>query len=77
MTKQQKPDFVTSWQVHPFPFEGSVIMATRLSSVAMRENNSDVIEVRLADKPDHLQVLQNQQVLGFSEQTWMDLEGET
>ncbi|XP_017307425.1 sushi domain-containing protein 2 isoform X2 [Ictalurus punctatus] len=54
---------------------GSVVMATRLSSVAMKENNSDVIEVRLADKPDHLQVLQNRQVLSFSEQTWMDLEG--
>lgn len=74
------------WQkqrVHFFEFvtsvslQGSVVMATRLSSVAMKENNSDVIEVRLADKPDHLQVLQNRQVLSFSEQTWMDLEGET
>lgn len=52
-------------------------MATRLSSVAMEEKASDVIEVRLADKPDHLQVLQNQQVLSFSEQTWTDLDGET
>lgn len=52
-------------------------MATRLSSVAMKEKDSDVIEVRLTDKPDHLQVLQNQQVLSFSEQNWLDLEGET
>lgn len=52
-------------------------MATRLSSVAMKENTSDVIEVRLVNKPDHLQVLQNHQVLSFSEQNWMDLEGKT
>ncbi|XP_076853996.1 sushi domain-containing protein 2 isoform X2 [Brachyhypopomus gauderio] len=54
---------------------GSVIMATRLSSVAMRENGSDVIEVRLSDWPDHLQVLLNQKVLSFSEQSWIDLKG--
>ncbi|KAG7318162.1 hypothetical protein KOW79_017917 [Hemibagrus wyckioides] len=54
---------------------GSVVMATRLSSVAMKENDSDVIEVRLTDNPDRLQVLQNQQVLSFSEQNWLDLEG--
>ncbi|XP_026883551.2 sushi domain-containing protein 2 isoform X1 [Electrophorus electricus] len=54
---------------------GSVIMATRLSSVAMRENGSDVIEVRLSDRPTHLQVLLNQKVLSFSEQSWMDLKG--
>ncbi|KAK2845374.1 hypothetical protein Q7C36_010228 [Tachysurus vachellii] len=54
---------------------GSVVMATRLSSVAMKEKESDVIEVRLTDKPDHLQVLQNQQVLSFSEQNWLDLKG--
>ncbi|XP_056231786.1 sushi domain-containing protein 2 [Seriola aureovittata] len=45
--------------------------ATRLSSVAMREKTSDVIEVRLAE--DRLQVLRNQKVLPLTEQRWMDL----
>ncbi|XP_072520746.1 sushi domain-containing protein 2 [Salminus brasiliensis] len=54
---------------------GSVIMATRLCSVAMREKDSDVIEVRLTDRPGHLQVLMNQQELSFSEQNWIDLKG--
>ncbi|XP_017543667.1 sushi domain-containing protein 2 isoform X1 [Pygocentrus nattereri] len=54
---------------------GSVIMATRLSSVAMKEMDSDVIEVRLTDRLDHLQVLMNQEELSFSEQSWMDLKG--
>ncbi|KAI4889571.1 hypothetical protein NFI96_028903 [Prochilodus magdalenae] len=53
----------------------SIIMATRLCSVAMREKDSDIIEVRLTDRPDHLQVLLNQRELSFSEQTWMDLKG--
>lgn len=43
----------------------------------MREKDSDVIEVRLGDKADELQVLMNQQVLTFSEQKWMDLKGKT
>uniref|UniRef100_A0A8C1ERN9 Sushi domain containing 2 n=1 Tax=Cyprinus carpio carpio TaxID=630221 RepID=A0A8C1ERN9_CYPCA len=54
---------------------GTVAMATRLSSVAMREKDSDVIEVRLGDQEDELQVLMNQQVLSFSEQKWIDLSG--
>ncbi|XP_062874298.1 sushi domain-containing protein 2 [Trichomycterus rosablanca] len=54
---------------------GSVINATLLCSVAMREKDSDIIEVRLSDRPEELQVLMNQQVLGFTEQTWMDLKG--
>lgn len=48
--------------------------ATRLSSVAMKEKTSDVIEVRLAE--GQLQVLKNQKVLPFTEQSWMDLQGE-
>jgi len=56
---------------------GSVVMATRLCSVAMREKNSDVIEVRLGEQKDELQVLMNQQVLSFSEQIWIDLKGKT
>ncbi|KAM9810510.1 sushi domain-containing protein 2 [Neosynchiropus ocellatus] len=47
--------------------------ATRLSSVAMKQNLSDIIEVRLVN--DSLQVLRNQKVLLFSEQSWMDLKG--
>lgn len=48
--------------------------ATRLSSVAMKEKTSDVIEVREVD--GNLQVLRNQKVLHFTEQRWMDLHGE-
>ena len=42
----------------------------------MKENTSDVIEVRLALRQDQLQVLRNQKVLSFSEQSWMDLRGD-
>ncbi|XP_051527168.1 sushi domain-containing protein 2 [Myxocyprinus asiaticus] len=63
-------------RTEPMKFEnGSVAMATRLCSVAMREKDSDVIEVRLADQSEHLQVLMNQEVLSFSEQKWIDLKG--
>uniref|UniRef100_A0A8B9KR96 Sushi domain containing 2 n=1 Tax=Astyanax mexicanus TaxID=7994 RepID=A0A8B9KR96_ASTMX len=54
---------------------GSSIMATRLCSVAARERDSDVMEVRLTDRLDHLEVLMNQRVLSFSEQSWIDLKG--
>lgn len=51
--------------------------ATKLSAVAMKEGSSDVIEVRLAGAAgDRLEVLQNQRSLFFSEQSWMDLQGE-
>uniref|UniRef100_A0A8C7CZ74 Sushi domain containing 2 n=1 Tax=Oncorhynchus kisutch TaxID=8019 RepID=A0A8C7CZ74_ONCKI len=49
--------------------------ATRLSAVAMRERSSDVIEVRQAEQQNQLEVLRNQQVLSFTEQSWMDLHG--
>lgn len=63
-------------RTEPMKFEnGTVAMAARLSSVAMREKDSDVIEVRLGDQVDELQVLMNQQVLSFSEQKWIDLSG--
>ncbi|KAK2838016.1 hypothetical protein Q5P01_015228 [Channa striata] len=52
---------------------GTLIKATQLSSVAMKENASDVIEVRAAE--GHLHVLRNQKVTFFSEQSWMDLQG--
>ncbi|XP_053267451.1 sushi domain-containing protein 2 [Pleuronectes platessa] len=51
------------------------IKATQLTSVAMREASSDVIEVRLATGHNGLQVLQNQRTLSFTEQSWMDLHG--
>lgn len=53
-----------------------MIKATKLSSVAMREGSSDVIEVRLHSGHKSLEVLQNQKSLSFTEQSWMDLKGE-
>lgn len=58
-----------------FLFEGTGAQGTGLSAVAMKENNSDVIEVRFSEGLN-LQVLLNQRVLSFSEQTWLDLKGE-
>ena len=52
------------------------IKATKMTSVAMKEANSDVIEVRLSGHTG-LEVLQNQKTLSFTEQSWMDLHGET
>ncbi|XP_047238000.1 sushi domain-containing protein 2 isoform X2 [Girardinichthys multiradiatus] len=52
---------------------GTLVQATQLSSLAMKENSSDVIEVRTAD--DHLQVLRNKKIMPFTEQRWMDLQG--
>ncbi|XP_037536129.1 sushi domain-containing protein 2 [Nematolebias whitei] len=52
---------------------GTFVKAAQLSSVAMKANSSDVIEVRAAG--EHLQVLRNQKVLPFTEQRWMDLHG--
>ncbi|KAM9338426.1 sushi domain-containing protein 2-like [Symphorus nematophorus] len=56
------------------PVNGT-IKATQLTSVAMKEANSDVIEVRLVSGHTGLEVLQNQQTLSFAEQSWMDLHG--
>lgn len=47
---------------------------TGFSAVAMQENNSDVIEVRYSEDLN-LEVLLNQKVVNFSEQSWMDLKG--
>uniref|UniRef100_A0A3Q1HH93 Uncharacterized protein n=1 Tax=Anabas testudineus TaxID=64144 RepID=A0A3Q1HH93_ANATE len=52
---------------------GTLVKATQLSSVAMKEKTSDIIEVRVAE--DHLQVLRNKKILPFSEQRWMNLHG--
>uniref|UniRef100_A0A8D2KT65 Sushi domain containing 2 n=1 Tax=Varanus komodoensis TaxID=61221 RepID=A0A8D2KT65_VARKO len=48
---------------------------TGFSAIAMRENNSDVIEIRIPAHSDTLEVLWNHRALNFSEQTWMDLKG--
>ncbi|XP_068430722.1 sushi domain-containing protein 2-like [Clinocottus analis] len=53
----------------------ATINATKLTSVAMKETTSDVIEVRLVSGHTGLEVLQNQKTLSFSEQSWMDLHG--
>ncbi|KAJ0057243.1 hypothetical protein NL108_002200, partial [Boleophthalmus pectinirostris] len=51
------------------------IKATKMTAVAMSEMSSDVIEVRMVSEPSRLEVLQNQEKLSFTEQTWMDLHG--
>ncbi|KAM5311982.1 sushi domain-containing protein 2 [Glossophaga mutica] len=55
--------------------EGLQDQGTRLTAVAVQEGNSDVVEVRLAPGLGGLQVLLNQEVLTFAEQSWMDLKG--
>ncbi|XP_073808098.1 sushi domain-containing protein 2 isoform X2 [Danio rerio] len=77
-TLVHSPAFQLSVQgrTEPMRFEnGSSALATRLCSVAMKEKDSDIIEVRLADTADQLQVFMNQQELLFSEQKWIDLKG--
>uniref|UniRef100_A0AAV2MQI1 Sushi domain containing 2 n=1 Tax=Knipowitschia caucasica TaxID=637954 RepID=A0AAV2MQI1_KNICA len=52
---------------------GSSASATQLCSVAMKEGNSDIVEVR--HMQNCLQVLRNRKILPLNEQTWMDLHG--
>nr|XP_044988993.1 sushi domain-containing protein 2 [Jaculus jaculus]XP_044988994.1 sushi domain-containing protein 2 [Jaculus jaculus] len=54
---------------------GTQARGTGLTAVALQEGNSDILEVRLADGSRALEVLLNQEVLNFSEQSWMDLKG--
>ncbi|XP_012869976.1 PREDICTED: sushi domain-containing protein 2 [Dipodomys ordii] len=54
---------------------GTETRGTRLTAVAVQEGNSDVVEVRLVGTPVILEVLLNQEVLSFTEQSWMDLKG--
>lgn len=54
--------------------QGTLAGGARLSSVAMQQSWSDVVEVRAAGP--RLQVLQNQNLLPLGEQRWMDLHGE-
>ncbi|XP_040859514.1 sushi domain-containing protein 2 [Ochotona curzoniae] len=55
--------------------DGTMARATGLTSVAVQEQDSDVVEVRLAEGTGVLQVLLNQEVLSFAEQNWLDLKG--
>ncbi|XP_045390183.1 sushi domain-containing protein 2 [Lemur catta] len=54
---------------------GTQTRGTGLTAVAVQEDNSDVVEVRLASRAGALEVLLNQEVLSFAEQSWMDLKG--
>lgn len=65
----------TSWLLHPV---GTQVLATGISAVVVKENTSDVLEVRLGGLDGRaFEVLLNQEMLNFSEQTWLDLKGET
>lgn len=52
------------------------INATKLTAVAMKEANFDTVEVRLSSDQNSLEVLQNHRPLSFSEQSWVDLNGD-
>lgn len=53
------------------------INVASISSVAMQEEDSDVVEVRLKNGTDHeLETLLNGEVLSFEEQSWMDMKGQ-
>ncbi|XP_062446217.1 sushi domain-containing protein 2 [Rhea pennata] len=56
-----------------FP-NGTETQVTGLSAVAVQENSSDVIEVRYSEDLN-MEVLLNQMVVNFSEQSWIDLKG--
>lgn len=42
----------------------------------MQESSFDIVEVRLASDQNSLEVLRNRKSLSFSEQSWMDLNGD-
>ncbi|XP_018413992.1 PREDICTED: sushi domain-containing protein 2 [Nanorana parkeri] len=47
-----------------------------ISSVAMQEEDSDIIEVRMHDITiNTLEVFVNKQIISFEEQSWMDMKG--
>lgn len=54
---------------------GTQTRGTGLTAVAVQEDNSDIVEVRLAAGAGALEVLLNQEVQSFGEQSWMDLKG--
>ncbi|XP_056393196.1 sushi domain-containing protein 2 [Hyla sarda] len=52
------------------------INVASISSVAMQEEDSDVVEVRLKNgTQEELETLLNGEVLSFKEQSWMDMKG--
>ncbi|XP_051888087.1 sushi domain-containing protein 2 [Pristis pectinata] len=57
--------------------EGMNANVTGFTAVAMREGDSDVIEVRIANhyNVNNLEVLVNSGIVTFNEQNWMDLKG--
>ncbi|XP_074055792.1 sushi domain-containing protein 2 isoform X2 [Macrotis lagotis] len=55
---------------------GAQVFATGISAVVVKEGTSDVVEARLGGPTGKtLEVLLNQEVLNFSEQSWLDLKG--
>ncbi|XP_017654803.1 sushi domain-containing protein 2 isoform X2 [Nannospalax galili] len=54
---------------------GTQAHGTGLTAVAVQEDTSDILEVRLAGWRGALEVLLNHEALSFTEQNWMDLKG--
>ncbi|XP_054847099.1 sushi domain-containing protein 2 isoform X2 [Eublepharis macularius] len=54
---------------------GTEAKVTGFAAIAMQENNSDVVEMRIPEHSNTLEVLLNHRAVNFSEQTWMDLKG--
>ncbi|XP_037547952.1 sushi domain-containing protein 2-like [Nematolebias whitei] len=71
----EQKQLVIQGRTEPVNGDRKTINATKLTSVAMREASSDIVEVRLSHANNGLEVLQNQQTLSFAEQSWMDLHG--
>ncbi|XP_075034646.1 sushi domain-containing protein 2 isoform X2 [Mixophyes fleayi] len=65
---------VIQGRTQPATFPNGSSSITGFSSVAMQQENSDVIEVRLAELSDRMEVLVNQEVLRF-DRSWIDLKG--
>ncbi|XP_068952727.1 sushi domain-containing protein 2 [Petaurus breviceps papuanus] len=60
----------------PLMASGAQASATGISAVVVKENSSDVVEARLGGPTGRaLEVLLNQEILKFSEQSWLDLKG--
>ncbi|XP_053120715.1 sushi domain-containing protein 2 [Hemicordylus capensis] len=55
--------------------DGAEAKVTGFSAIAMQENSSDVIEIRIPEHSSMLEVLWNHKALNFSEESWMDLKG--
>ncbi|XP_075901129.1 sushi domain-containing protein 2 [Nelusetta ayraudi] len=67
-----KENLTIQGRTAPVNSSNMTLNATKLTSTVMQEKQSDVIEVRLVGTSG-LEVLQNQQALNFSEQSWMDM----